>query len=226
MKKQELAVRIFLSILGVTLAGISVSFLKLAALGVDPFQAMMAGLNAVIPVPFGALYAVIGIMLLIFCFIVDRHYVGLASVITLALQGYVIDFFKNVLFWLVPDAGVAVRGTSFLIGIVLLCFATAIYFTADLGVSAYDAIALIMTNTWKKGKFKFNRILTDCVCVILGSITFLAAGNSLHSLLSVVGIGTVITAFCMGPLVAFFQQKITTPLLQKLLSSAILFNAE
>lgn len=219
MKKQELTVRIILSILGVTLAGISVSFLKLAAMGVDPFQAMMAGLNAVIPIPFGTLYAIIGILLLVFCFIVDRHYVGLASIITLMLQGYVIDFFKDLLFLLVPNAGIVARGVSFLIGIVLLCFATAVYFTADLGVSAYDAISLIITNTWKKGKFKFNRILTDCVCVILGSVTFLAAGNTLPSLTSVVGIGTIITAFCMGPLVAFFQQKITTPLFHKIVSA-------
>ena len=216
MKKRELTVRIILSILGVTLAGVSVGFLKLAALGVDPFQAMMAGLNAVIPISFGTLYAIAGILLLLFCFLVDRHYVGLASVITLALQGYVIDFSKNVLFSVFPDAGLGVRAVSFLIGIVLLCFATAVYFTADLGVSAYDAIALIITNTWKKGKFKFNRILTDCVCVLLGSATFLAAGNSLTALLSVVGIGTVITAFCMGPLVAFFQHAITDPLLQRL----------
>lgn len=216
MNKRELPLRILFSILGVTLAGISVGFLKLAAFGVDPFQAMMAGLNAVIPISFGTLYAIVGLLLLAFCFVADRHFVGLASIITLTLQGYVIDFSRNILFGLFPNAGLVVRGVSFGIGMLLLCFATAIYFTADLGVSAYDAISLIITHTWKKGKFKFNRILTDCVCVILGSTAYLACGNSLSALTAIVGIGTILTAFCMGPLVDFFQTKVVTPIFQKI----------
>lgn len=216
MNKRELPLRILFSILGVTLAGISVGFLKLAAFGVDPFQAMMAGLNAVIPISFGTLYAIVGLLLLAFCFVADKHFVGLASIITLTLQGYVIDFSRNILFGLFPDAGLVVRGISFGIGMLLLCFATAIYFTADLGVSAYDAISLIITHTWKKGKFKFNRILTDCVCVILGSAAYLACGNSLSALTAIVGIGTILTAFCMGPLVDFFQTKVVTPIFQKI----------
>lgn len=220
MQKKEIAMRIVFSVLGVTLAGISVGFLKLAAFGVDPFQAMMTGLNAVIPISFGTLYAVVGLLLLVFCFVADKHFVGLASVITLTLQGYVIDFSRNILFGIFPDAGFGIRGVSFVIGIVLLCFSTAIYFTADLGVSAYDAISLIITHTWKKGKFKFNRILTDCVCVILGSVAYLGSGSTLASLTAVVGIGTIITAFCMGPLVDFFQTKVVQPVFQRLVGKS------
>lgn len=219
MNKKKMSVRILFSIAGVTLAGISVGFLKLAAMGVDPFQAAMSGLNSVIPISFGSLYVIIGIVLLLFSLIVDRHYVGLASIITLSLQGYVIDFSTSILFSIFPDAGFLLRAVSFLIGIALLCFSTAIYFTADLGVSAYDAIALIITNTWKKGKFKFNRIMTDCVCVVLGSICYMAAGNTLSGLTAIVGIGTILTAFCMGPLVDFFQNKVVAPFYSKLISN-------
>lgn len=197
--------RVIFSIFGVVLAGISVGFLKRAALGVDPFQALMSGLDAILPVSFGTLYVIIGLLLLCFSFFTDRHYIGLATFITLLLQGYVIDFSRNVLFSIIPQPGILVRICCFTIGILLLCFATAIYFTADLGVSAYDAISLIITNTWKKGQFKYNRILTDCICVLIGSTAYLAAGHSLVSLTEVVGIGTIFTAFCMGPLVDFFK---------------------
>lgn len=220
MKKRELTVRILLSILGVTLAGVSVGFLKLAAMGVDPFQTLMAGLNAFIPISFGTLYVIVGILLLLFSLIADRHYVGLASIITLTLQGYVIDFCTKILFSLFPSPGLLLRVGSFLIGILLLCFATAVYFLADLGVSAYDAISLIITHTWKKGKFKFNRILTDCVCLAVGSASFLLSGNSLTELTAMVGIGTVVTAFCMGPLVDFFQFRVLAPLFKNLLPSS------
>lgn len=217
MKTREWIVKVSFSVLGVALAGVSVGFLKMAAMGVDPFQAMMAGLNAVIPISFGTLYAIVGLLLLCFSFFVDRHYVGLASIITLTIQGYIIDFSKEILFSLFPDAMLGVRAVCFAIGIVLLCFATAIYFVADLGVSAYDAISLIITNTWKKGKFRYNRILTDCVCVVLGSVTYLLAGGTFAGLTAVVGIGTIITAFCMGPLVDFFQTKVVAPIYRSLL---------
>ncbi len=216
MKAKNLSVRISFSIFGVVLAGVAVGFLKLGAMGVDPFQVLMAGLNEVIPISFGTLYAIFGLLLLAFSFLVQRRYVGLASIITLTLQGYVIDFSKNMLFMLFPDAGLGVRAISFLIGILLLCFATAVYFAADLGVSAYDAIALIITNTFKKGKFRYNRILTDCICLIVGSAAFLLGGNSFYDLLAVVGIGTVVTAFCMGPLVDFFHTKLIQPLMRRI----------
>lgn len=37
-----------------------------------------------------------------------------------------------------------------------------------MGVSTYDAVALILTNKFHLGKFKFVRIATDVVCVVLG----------------------------------------------------------
>ena len=48
--------RIMMSILGVVICGASVGIFKIAALGVDPFQTMMSGLDKLIPIPFGTLY--------------------------------------------------------------------------------------------------------------------------------------------------------------------------
>ena len=47
---------------------------KLAALGVDPFQSLMAGLDALIPIEFGTLYVIVNIVLLLFSLIADRHH--------------------------------------------------------------------------------------------------------------------------------------------------------
>ena len=96
-----------------------------------------------------------------------------------------------------------VRIILLILGVVIMCFASSLYFTANLGVSTYDAVSLIMTDK-KLGKFRYLRIATDLFCVIAG---FLLGG--------IVGIGTVITAFFMGPLIDFFKQKIAEPLLNK-----------
>lgn len=85
--------------------------------------------------------------------------------------------------------------------------------TADLGVSTYDAVALIMTNKWKLGKFKFIRVITDVVCVAGGAGLFLAGHGEAGKISTFIGIGTIITAFFMGPLIEFFNEHIARPML-------------
>ena len=85
--------------------------------------------------------------------------------------------------------------------------------TAALGVSTYDAVALIMAHKWKIGKFKFIRIITDLVCVALGLVLFLIGGGAWKDVPAFIGIGTILTAFFMGPLIDFFNRKIAQPML-------------
>lgn len=97
----------------------------------------------------------------------------------------------------------------------MICFGSAFYMTADLGVSTYDAIAIVMANKWKLGKFKYIRVCTDLVCVVLGIVLFLLGGGSAKNILTFVGVGTIITAFFMGPLIEFFNEKVTRPLVRE-----------
>ena len=87
--------------------------------------------------------------------------------------------------------------------------------TADMGVSTYDAVAIVMSAKWKWGKFKYIRICTDLVCVLLGCLLFVLAGNELGKIPTIAGIGTIITAFFMGPLIDFFNEKVAKPMLKK-----------
>ena len=50
-KSYQTGRRILMSVLGVLICGISVGMFKHASLGVDPFQSLMSGLDAVIPIP-------------------------------------------------------------------------------------------------------------------------------------------------------------------------------
>ncbi len=77
---------------------------------------------------------------------------------------------------------------------------SALYFTADMGVSTYDAVSLILSEK-KRWKFQFCRISSDLFCTIVG---FLFGAT--------VGIGTVVTAFFMGPLIAFFNRTVAEPM--------------
>ena len=211
----QLPKRTAMTLFGVIICAISVGIFKIAALGVDPFQSFMAGLDALIPIDFGTLYVITNAVLLLFALIFDRHYIGIATFINLFLLGYITQFTYAFLQTVIVDPSIPVRIACLVIGVVIICFGSAFYMTADLGVSTYDAVALIIVNTWKKGKFQYVRIITDIICVILGCILFLLAGGTVGRIPTIAGIGTIITAFFMGPLIEFFNVHIARPMLNK-----------
>ena len=207
--------RIAMSLFGVIICAIAVGIFKIAALGVDPFQSLMSGLDKLIPIEFGTLYVIVNAILLIFSLIADRHNIGIATFINLFLLGYITQFTYEYLQTLLPDPSLGMRALCLLIGIVVICFGSAFYMTADLGVSTYDAVAIVMSRKWKWGKFQYVRICTDLVCVVLGTVIFLLGGGTWRLVPTVVGVGTIITAFFMGPLIEFFNVKIARPLLKE-----------
>lgn len=200
--------RIGMSLFGVIICAISVGIFKIAALGVDPFQSFMAGLDAIVPIKFGTLYVITNAVMLLFALVFDRHYIGIATFINLFLLGYITQFTYEFLQTVIIDPSIPVRVACLVVGVVIICFGSAFYMTADLGVSTYDAVALIIVNTWKKGKFQYVRIITDLVCVALGIVLFLMSGAPLIKVPTIVGVGTIITAFFMGPLIEFFNVHI------------------
>ncbi len=207
--------KIFMSLFGVIICAISVGIFKIAALGVDPFQSLMSGLDKLIPIPFGTLYVIVNVLLLSFSLLADRHYIGIATFINLFLLGYITQWTYEFLQTIIVDPSMMIRLLCLLIAIVIICFGSALYMTADLGVSTYDAVALILVNKWHIGQFKYIRIVTDVICVLLGGGLFLLGGGKIAEIPTIIGIGTIITAFFMGPLIEVFNQKVAIPLLNK-----------
>lgn len=203
-----------MSLSGVIICAVSVGVFKIAALGVDPFQSLMSGLDRLIPLQFGTLYTLVNLVLLVFSLVVDRHNIGIATFINLFLLGYITQYTYEFLQEVFVSPSIFTRFICLAVGIVVICFGSALYMTADLGVSTYDAVAIVLAYKWKLGRFQFCRIGSDLVCVIAGSVIFLLGGGSLNEIPTIVGIGTIITAFFMGPLIELFNEKIARPLLR------------
>lgn len=207
--------RITMSVFGVLLCAVSVAFFKYAAFGMDAFQVFVNGMVEVIPIGYGTLYVIINVALLLFALIFDKHYIGLATIINLFFLGYIAEFSLWILNSLFPASGILLRIVFLIIGIVLMSLASALYYTADLGVSTFDAIALIMANTWKVARFRYCRIGVELCTVILGCSLYFIGNKSFSGLGALVSVGTIITAFCMGPLIEVFNKKVAEPLLHE-----------
>jgi len=193
--------RALMTLLGVSVSGVSVGLFKQAAFGVDPFQSFCNGLHQIIPIPFGTLYMLINAVMLIFALLFYRKYIGITTFINLFLLGYLIDFSEQAIFALMGPPAMVTRVIYLIIGMVVLCFASSLYIVADLGVSTYDAIALFLAEK-KIAPFRLIRIGTDLLCVGIG-----------WALGYVPGIATVLTALCMGPLISVFIDRCAKPML-------------
>lgn len=208
-----LKTRIWMSALGVVICGVSVGMFRTAALGVDPFQSLMSGLDSLVPIGFGTLYVIANLLLLTFSLVFDRRKIGLATVINLTLLGYIAEYSQKLFTALLPQLSLISRLALLAAAVVVMCFASALYFNADLGVSTYDAVSLVISQRQSRVSFKACRVISDLVCVLLGVLLCRLSGMSWDGVGAFVGIGTVITAFFMGPLISFFSRRL--PLGQK-----------
>ena len=205
--------RIMMSVLGVVICGIAVGIFKYVALGVDPFQSLMSGLDAVIPIRFGTLYVIVNAILLLFALIFDRSKIGIATFINLFLLGYIVEFSQGMCGRLMPGASIVLRVVMLVIAIVILCLSSSLYFTADLGVSTYDAVSLVWSQRQDRIPFAICRVICDFICVACGIALLAASGAGTSGILANVGIGTIITAFFMGPLITCFNIHVAQPML-------------
>ena len=185
--------RLIMAFIGVCCTGVSIALFRKAGLGADPFTCLNVGITNAINMTYGTVYPVITGVMFVLVLIFDRHYIGIATVLNLFGIGFVVDFCMLILDRLFETPDILVKILLFIAGIVVVCFGSSLYFTADLGVSAYDAMSLILSDK-KVAAFRVCRIGTDILCVLVGFIC--GAGDS-------VGVGTVITALCMGPIIQY-----------------------
>ena len=193
----EFKKRLIMCVTGVFLSGVAAGIFGFTAFGMDPFQVFAHGLWGLTPISFGTFYVILNGILLVFMFFFNRRMIGLGTIINLFLLGYVVEYTEDRIF---PSPSVFLRVLLMILALVLASLAASLYFVADMGVSAYDWIALTISE--KKGwAFRLVRITTDFICVLIGGL-----------LGATVGAGTVLTAFCMGPVIQFFNEKVSTPL--------------
>ena len=189
-----------MTVVGVTVCGFSVGMFSFSNFGMDPFQVLAHGIWKHTSLGFGVLYMIINLVMLLVILLVDKRKIGLGTFINVFLFGYIVQFSSWVYGMWFPLPSITIKIIFLICGIVIMCFGSALYYTGDLGVSTYDAVALILSEK-KVAKFQYCRVGSDLICTLIG-----------YLLGATVGIGTLVTAFFMGPLITFFNHHFAMPL--------------
>lgn len=201
--------RIIVLLIGILFFGFSITLLRISCFGVDPYSCFILSISNLSGISFGTLILAINIILLVIMIIFGRRYVGIGSIINMIFVGYISDFFVFVFYDLLKlpqELNILFRILFLIAALVIFWIGVAMYLAADLGSSPYDGLAYAMESKLPIS-FRISRIITDAVCLISGGIIlYLVGGFSL--LLDCMNIGTVILAFCTGPIVAILRPNI------------------
>lgn len=196
---REMAVRVVLLLIGLWIAHLGVTLFLQTNLGSDPFNVFVQGLFRAIPWPewagmtHGRVHLLVSLLIMVVLLVVDRSYVGVGTVLCMALGGPIIDVYT---LWLAPFLNetlpLAVRVPMLAVGCVILAFGMTIVIRSQAGTGPNDLVAVVLSD--KSGKpFGPVRIGVD--------LTFALVGFALGG---VVGIGTIICAFLVGPAAQLF----------------------
>ena len=184
----------------------STSLLRLSLFGNDPYSCMNLGYSLLTGLSFGSCVSIFNILLFIPMLTCGRRYLRIGTFIYLVLLGPVSDLSYSLFvpFLAVPADNLIPRILLLLGGMAVSCFGVSLYMCLDFGMGPYDAASCIINDmTHGRLPFRYARILLDSTSVIIGFL-----------LGSLVGIGTVVMALGMGPLINFFNQHVNTPLLR------------
>lgn len=201
---RELVIRSVYALIGVAILAFGAATLRIGQVGLDPYTAANIGIGSVLKLSLGIYQLIINLVILGLVFIFGKRYIGIGTVINMALTGFFIDFYT----WIYTnfftiELNLFSQSLLLILGVLIFTFGASFYMSAKVGNAPYDAIAPIVVE-WTGAQYRLVRVIQDIIFVV---IAFIFGGP--------VGIGTVINAFFTGPLIDFWNKKICEPLIEK-----------
>ena len=181
---------------GLVLYGISMGLMYRSTLGLDPWDVFHAGVASRIPLSFGQVVIVTGVAVLVL-WIPLRQWPGLGTIANAIVIGLATD---AALASIGTPASLGGRTLMLVAGILLNAVATASYIGAQLGPGPRDGLmtGLVARTGWS---IRLVRTSIELSVLVIG---FLLGGTA--------GLGTVLYAVTIGPLVHILLPRFTVPL--------------
>lgn len=181
--------------LGLVLYGFSMALMIESGLGLDPWDVFHQGVAERTPLSIGVVTIVVGALVLL-AWIPLRQRPGVGTISNVIVIGLAVD---AALWALSAPDHLAVQITFMVSGVVLNAVATAAYIGARLGPGPRDGL---MTGLVRRTG-RSVRLVRTCI-----EVTVLATGWLLGG---TVGVGTVLYALSIGPLVHMLLPRLTVP---------------
>ncbi len=195
--------RLVMMLGGLVVLAVGIALFRLPRYGNDPFTGMCFAISDTFGVSLGLVEVCVNSALFLLMLALARRRIHIGTVLNTFCLGYLVDFFVRLFTLGGWPQGLWLRTVLCAAALLVTSLGCSLYFTADLGVSPYDALSFIL-DAHTPMPFAACRVLTDAACVLVCAV--------FHG---IIGVGTVVSAFGMGPVIAWCNRRISEPLLGK-----------
>lgn len=189
MMKQAFFTRCLFFLTGILLLSLGITLtIKGQIFGVGSWDVLHIGLAKTLGLTIGTWSILIGLAIIAFDIVITKKFPLPGTFIDMFLAGIFIDIFN----YLIPDIdGFWMQLLSYVCGLLLLGWGCGMYMVANLGIGPRDSLMLLMVHKlgWSVTR---SRTTMEVTVALIG---FLLGGP--------IGIGTVLMAFGLGPIVQF-----------------------
>ncbi len=196
--------RLVIMFIGNVVLGIGVSIFKLSGWGNDPFSGMIMALSDQVGIQYGTFLILFNLPLFMIEYFFGKKLIGIGTLINMFLVGYFVSFFYHI--WVnyigVPEL-VWQKLLTVCLGVIVCSLGVSLYQTPNVGVAPYDSLSLILKDRFPKIPYFWLRMSNDGFCAV---VCYLTGG--------IVGLGTLVSAFGLGPIIHFFNVNFTEKLLR------------
>ena len=176
--------RIVGMVVGIVIIGLGIALFKQSHLGNDSISALNMRLAELLGISLGVQNVATNILFFALEFWFGRKYIGLGT------------------FVIGPAASLPEQLVWVVLAVLVTALGASLYQTADLGIAPYDYLSLGLRD-YTHFQYFGCRVFTDAFCALL---CWLLGG--------LVGLGTLICAFCLGPFIQFFNGLVSERVLQ------------
>ncbi|MFE3573010.1 YitT family protein [Lysinibacillus sp. NPDC059133] len=195
--KQAFFTRCLFFLTGILLLSLGITLtIKGQIFGVGSWDVLHIGLVKTLGLTIGTWSILIGLAIIAFDIVITKKFPLPGTFIDMFLAGIFIDIFN----YLLPDIdGFWMQLLSYVCGLLLLGWGCGMYMVANLGIGPRDSLMLLMVHKlgWSVTR---SRTTMEVTVALIG---FLLGGP--------IGVGTVLMAFGLGPIVQFaltFNEKL------------------
>lgn len=191
MDKPKLDKRIWMKkycllVVGSVLSALGISLAIGAGFGSATLAVLWQGISLTFDISIGLSSFLIAIVMIIIAYILDHSQINIGTILYQILYSYSVNLFQKIIRYPELMAG---RFLLMLLGIILFAAGTGLYAFADVGRGSYEALTFAVAKR-TGSQVKRVRILLDILVVLSG----VCLGGQ-------VGLCTLVTIFCVGPLI-------------------------
>ena len=195
--------RIVGMVVGIVIIGLGIALFKQSHLGNDSISALNMRLAELLGISLGVQNVATNILFFALEFWFGRKYIGLGTFVNGIGMGFIITFFyEPIAAAFGPAASLPEQLVWVVLAVLVTALGASLYQTADLGIAPYDYLSLGLRD-YTHFQYFGCRVFTDAFCALL---CWLLGG--------LVGLGTLICAFCLGPFIQFFNGLVSERVLQ------------